>query len=151
MTDITIRKATMDDVDSLVAFNQAMALETEGKKLDQDTLRNGVSGLIAKPEYGYYLVAEQGSRIVAGLLVTYEWSDWRNGLFWWIQSVYVLPDCRRQGLYKALYLEVKRLAEDKPEVCGFRLYVEKENEVAQQTYQNLGMRECDYYMYENKD
>ncbi|MBC3764420.1 GNAT family N-acetyltransferase [Neptunicella marina] len=146
----TIRRATPDDINALVNFNQAMAHETEGKVLDKDTLTQGVARLINQPEYGFYLVAETDGEIAAGLMVTYEWSDWRNGLFWWIQSVYVMPDFRRQGLYTALYNEVKALAEKQTGVCGFRLYVEKENIAAQKTYQALGMQECEYFMYQNK-
>ncbi len=150
MSEILIRKATLDDVQKLVEFNQAMAQETEGKSLDRETLTAGVETLIKRPEYGFYMVAEQNNTIAAGLLITYEWSDWRNKLFWWIQSVYVTPQFRRQGLYSALYRQVQEMAESAGNVCGFRLYVEKENINAQQTYQALGMSECEYFMYQNK-
>jgi ribosomal protein S18 acetylase RimI-like enzyme len=94
------------------------------------------------------LVAEEDNIIQASLMVTTEWSDWRNGLFWWIQSVYVQPEFRRMGLYSKLYQKVKSLADDESNVCGFRLYVEHENVTAQNTYHALGMEETDYKMFE---
>jgi len=144
-----IRRASADDVSSLVAFNQAMALETEGKALDSATLTAGVGAVLQSTDRGFYLVAEQDSEVIASLMVTYEWSDWRNANFWWVQSVYVLPNHRRRGLYSALYAEVKRLAEVTKGVCGYRLYVERDNKVAQQTYESLGMEPTDYFMYES--
>lgn len=149
--ELKIRLATIDDAGTLVQFNQAMASETEGKELTDAVLRPGVEGLFARPEYGFYLIAEpaDGSGDPAGsLMVTYEWSDWRNGLFWWIQSVYVTPDWRRRGVYTALYDYVKELASAE-NICGFRLYVEKDNVAAQQTYKRLGMAETHYLMFES--
>lgn len=150
--DLDIRRATVADVDVLVRFNQAMARETEGKELADGILRPGVEGLFARPEYGFYLIAEPKTNEPTGpagsLMITYEWSDWRNGLFWWIQSVYVAPEWRRRGVYAALYDHVKTLATAE-NVCGFRLYVEKENVVAQETYQRLGMSETHYLMFES--
>lgn len=128
-----------------------MAQETEGKMLDSDTLTQGVKGLLIHPEYGFYLVAERDGDILGSLAVTFEWSDWRNALFWWIQSVYVSPSARRQGIYASLYSRVQRMAKEKGNVCGFRLYVEKDNQVAQQTYEKLGMQECQYFMYQSKN
>ncbi len=145
-----IRLATADDVTALVAFNQAMALETESKELDMDVLHNGVQAVLADRGKGFYVVAAEGDRIVAGLLVTFEWSDWRNGWFWWIQSVYVVPEERGKGIYGGLYEHVKRLALEQGNVCGFRLYVEKENERAQKVYEKLGMEETYYLMYEEE-
>ncbi|MDF2177162.1 GNAT family N-acetyltransferase [Aliiglaciecola sp. CAU 1673] len=150
MTTYSIRAAVPSDQQALTQFNQAMALETEGKRLDENVLGNGVAGLLNQPQYGFYLVAEREGQLVGSLMVTYEWSDWRNSLFWWIQSVYVRPDCRRQGIYSALYEKVKEMATEQGNVCGFRLYVEKENLPAQATYQKLGMEECQYYMYQSK-
>lgn len=145
---ITIRVAKHSDVTSLVKFNQLMAWETEQKKLDDDTLFKGVSALIADDSKGFYLVAEQDHQVVGSLMVTTEWSDWRNGVFWWVQSVYISVDFRRQGIYAQLYAQVKALAKQKENVCGFRLYVEKENLVAQKTYESLGMSPTHYLMYE---
>ena len=143
-----IRRATLKDAPALSQFNQNMALETEGIKLTPAVIDAGVKTMIENPQMGFYLVAEDEGEIAAALMTTTEWSDWRNGLFWWIQSVYVLPDYRRQGLYRKLYDEVRTLAENEPGVCGFRLYVEHDNVVAQQTYQALGMEETSYKLYE---
>jgi ribosomal protein S18 acetylase RimI-like enzyme len=145
---INIRVAKHSDVISLVKFNQLMAWETEQKKLNEDILSKGVSALISDDNKGFYLVAEQNSVVVGSLMVTTEWSDWRNGVFWWVQSVYISPDYRRKGIYAQLYREVKMLAERQTGVCGFRLYVEKENLIAQKTYESLGMHPTHYLMYE---
>jgi ribosomal protein S18 acetylase RimI-like enzyme len=145
-----IRIANAEDIEPLVQFNQAMALETESKRLDETILRAGVSAVFADDDKGFYVVAEDGGAIVAGLLVTKEWSDWRNGWFWWIQSVYVLPDYRGAGIYGVMYEFVKTMAAQARDVCGFRLYVEKENERAQRVYQKLGMEKTYYLMYEEE-
>ena len=145
---VAIRKATTADAAAISGFNQAMALETEGKSLFPDLVDTGVRRLLEQPALGFYVVAEHGSEIVACLLVTQEWSDWRNGLFWWIQSVFVQQGWRRQGVYSSLYEHVQELAAADPQVCGFRLYVEKDNVVAQQAYAALGMAATDYLIYE---
>lgn len=143
-----IRRATIDDAIALSQFNQNSAFETEGMELIPEVADAGVKAMFENPQMGFYLVAESDGVIAAALMTTTEWSDWRNGLFWWIQSVYVLPEFRRQGLYKKLYEEVKSLAENDTSVCGFRLYVEHENLTAQKTYQALGMDETHYKLYE---
>ncbi len=148
---VDIRKATRQDLQHLVNFNQAMAWETEQKNLDEAVLAAGVGAVLENPEHGFYLVAEQDGVIAAGLMVTYEWSDWRNGQFWWVQSVYVLPDFRRHGLYSALYDKVKQLASEQGDVPGIRLYVEKDNQAAQSTYIKNGMQESHYLMFETPD
>jgi ribosomal protein S18 acetylase RimI-like enzyme len=145
---MNIREAQARDVASLVEFNQAMALETEGKKLESEILRSGVEAVFHDSKKGFYVVAETGGEIVGGLMVTYEWSDWRNSWFWWIQSVYILPEHRERGIYRLLYEFVKMKAEKAKDVCGFRLYVEKENERAQKVYEKLGMKSSHYLMYE---
>ena len=145
-----IRTATPEDVDALVEFNQAMALETEGKRLDTDVLRAGVSSVFADEKKGFYVVVEHEGVVAAGLMVTTEWSDWRNGWFWWIQSVYVRPEHRGGGLYGRMYDFVKDRAAEAGNVCGFRLYVEKENEKAQRVYEKLGMERTYYLMYEEE-
>ena len=145
---IAFRRAQPEDAQVLVDFNQAMAYETETKELAPEVVRPGVDGLFAQPEFGFYVIAESGGTPVGSLMITYEWSDWRNGLFWWIQSVYVAPDWRRRGVYRGLYEYVKELAAAEG-VCGFRLYVEKQNHAAQRTYQNLGMTETQYLMFES--
>lgn len=144
-----IRTATKADAGAMVGFNQAMAMETEGKQLRDDVLSKGVAAVFDDPQKGFYVVAaDDDGRIVGGLLVTFEWSDWRNGWFWWIQSVYILPEFRGRSLYSKLYEFVKKRATDDANVCGFRLYVEKENEHAQAVYKKLGMEETYYLMFE---
>ncbi|MCC2615202.1 GNAT family N-acetyltransferase [Aestuariibacter halophilus] len=143
-----IRKAVSADLNALVQFNQAMALETENKQLDNACLTAGVRAVLDSQDKGFYLVAEVAGEIVGSLMVTFEWSDWRNGTFWWVQSVYIVPEHRRKGIYSALYREVQTLSEDQPNVCGYRLYVEKDNLTAQRTYQALGMEETHYLMFE---
>ncbi len=146
--EILIRLARPEDAPAMVEFNQAMALETEGKTLDSQTLTSGVRSVFDDQEKGFYAVAEADGRIVGGLMITFEWSDWRNGWFWWIQSVYILPDFRGRRIYSLLYAFVKKEAEKQGDVCGFRLYVEKENEQAQKVYEKLGMQKTYYFMYE---
>jgi GNAT superfamily N-acetyltransferase len=143
-----IRLATPQDAQVLTQFNVAMALETEGKELLPEVIGAGVRALLAAPAAGFYVLAEQADRIVGGLMITKEWSDWRNGNFWWIQSVYVRPESRRRGVYKALYRHVQDLAAGDPAVCGFRLYVERENSAAQSVYAALGMKSTRYLVFE---
>ncbi|MDH5353565.1 MAG: GNAT family N-acetyltransferase [Gammaproteobacteria bacterium] len=145
---MTIRLATIEDAQSLSEFNQKMAFETEAITLIPEVIDAGVRAMISNPQMGFYLVAEDDNEIQASLMVTTEWSDWRNGMFWWIQSVYVKPDFRRKGLYRQLYQQVKSLAEAETGVCGFRLYVEHDNKIAQDTYHSLGMQETAYKLFE---
>jgi GNAT superfamily N-acetyltransferase len=144
---LQIRAAEPADLASLVQWNAAMAWETEQKRLDPAILARGVAGVFEQPQRGFYLVAERDGTAVASLLVTREWSDWRNGDFWWIQSVYVIPAARRSGVFRALHADVAQRARDAGAV-GLRLYVETENERAQATYAQLGMQRCPYWMYE---
>lgn len=125
-----------------------MARETEDLELDPDTVTAGVRALFEHPERGFYVVADAGARLAGSLMITTEWSDWRNGLFWWIQSVYVRPEHRRRGVYRALYRFVRELAGKRTAVCGFRLYVEQDNNRAQETYRSLGMNRTRYLVYE---
>lgn len=143
-----IRLAGLDDVPALVAANIAMALETEGKALDPARVELGVRGLLERPEAGFYLVAADGQASAGSLMVTPEWTDWRNGWFWWIQSVYVAPRWRGQGVYRALHEDVERRAREHGRVVGLRLYVERENEGARRIYERLGMAETAYRLYE---
>jgi len=145
---MNIRLAQKNDAPALVEFNQAMALETEGKRLDSEILTGGVEAVFEDSKKGFYVVAENENEIIGGLMVTFEWSDWRGHWFWWIQSVYILPDARGRGIYRLLYEFVKRKAEESSNVCGFRLYVEKENGRAQKVYEKLGMEQSHYLMYE---
>ncbi|MBM3727329.1 MAG: GNAT family N-acetyltransferase [Acidobacteria bacterium] len=145
-----VRPATGADAVWIVEFNQAMAWETEHKRLDAAVLSRGVERLIEQPAMGFYLVAELEGTIAGCLLVTTEWTDWRDGVFWWIQSVYVAPAFRRRGVYRALYAHVKSMAAANPEIRGLRLYVERDNHSAQQTYRRLGMAETAYRIFEEE-
>ena len=143
-----IRQALSQDATELAEFNINMARETEGIELIPEVISSGVETMIANPDWGFYLVVELDNGIQASLMITTEWSDWRNGMFWWIQSVYVRPQYRRQGLYRELYERVKELAEQEKAICGFRLYVERDNKNAQNSYRALGMEETDYKIFE---
>lgn len=145
---VRVRPATPADLDVLVRFSAAMAQETEGRALDPDRLRKGVRAVLESGERGRYLVAEAGGTVVGQLLITCEWSDWRNGMFWWIQSVYVTPSARRRGVYQTLHEHVVREARERGDVCGVRLYVEKDNAIAQAAYAGLGMTVTAYRLYE---
>ncbi len=145
---MNIRLAENADAAAMVDFNQAMALETEGKTLDAQILQSGVEAVVHDENKGFYVVAEDGGKIVGGLMITFEWSDWRDGWFWWIQSVYIIPEFRGRGIYRLLYDFVKQTAREREDVCGFRLYVEKENVSAQKVYEKLGMQASHYLMYE---
>jgi len=150
-TELQIRPALPADLETVVAFNQRMAQETEGRALPIDVLRPGVQAVLDVPARGFYLLAERAGDVVGQLMVTYEWSDWRNATFFWIQSVYIVPDARRTGVYRGLYESVVARAETEGNVCGVRLYVERDNDVAKQTYEALGMRHAVYDMFETPD
>lgn len=145
---IKIRKAELRDCETLARFNSLMAKETEGKDLEWETALRGAKAIIKDEHKGFYLVAETDNKIVAQLLVTPEWSDWRNMFFWWIQSVYVSRDYRRQGIFSTLFRHLEDRAYSKKHVAGLRLYVEKNNQNAMSTYEELGMYNPGYQMYE---
>ncbi len=145
---LIVRPATGADTDIIARFNRAMAAETEGLELDPDRVRAGVAAVLSDAGKGFYLIAEEEGRAVGQLMVTFEWSDWRNGNFWWIQSVYVEPAHRRQGVFRRLYAETLERARSQSGVCGLRLYVEENNRRAQQAYESLGMRLTPYRLYE---
>jgi GNAT superfamily N-acetyltransferase len=146
--EIVIRRADVKDTDSLVEFNLAMAQETEGKDLPPRVVTAGVRSLLASSDKGFYLVAECRGQAVGALMVTSEWSDWRDGYFLWLQSVYVRPAWRRRGVFRRLFENLTSLAEERADVCGLRLYVEQSNTVAQSTYAALGMAACNYRVFE---
>lgn len=143
-----IRPAAASDAAIIADFNRRLAQETEGRQLDPAVVMKGVTGLLGFPDRGIYYVAEIDGQVIGQTLITYEWSDWRNGNFWWIQSVYVAADFRKQGIFRALYQHVKTAAEARSDVCGLRLYVEAENEHAQRAYERLGMKRTPYRLYE---
>jgi GNAT superfamily N-acetyltransferase len=145
---LTIRPAVAADADFLADGNAAMALETEHKRLDPAVVAAGVRTALSDATRGLYFIAEHDGRRVGQLMCTYEWSDWRNGTFWWIQSVYVLPEARRSGVFRALFRHVEQLAAEDPRVCGIRLYVERENKRAQATYRHCGLDDAGYVVME---
>ena len=147
--EVLIRFGKHDDAPVLAQFNVAMAWETEEKQLTLSTVAQGVEAVLEQPEHGFYVVAEQNSEVIGSLLVTYEWSDWRCARFWWIQSVYVKPESRAQGVFRRLYAFLEAEAARTPGVCGFRLYVEQSNHTAQQTYARMNMEKTGYDMYES--
>lgn len=146
--EIRIRDASASDIDRIAEFQQALALESEGKRLDDRLLLPGIRRVFQEPARGFYLVAENEDTVVGSLLITYEWSDWRNANFWWIQSVYVDSQWRRRGVYRALHAYVHDIATSREDICGIRLYVERNNTVAQKTYNSLGMSHSQYHLYE---
>ena len=150
---IEVRGACEADIESLVEFNQRMAAETEGKELDSGTLRAGVEAVFfesmaGEARKGRYLVAVINGRVVAALMHTWEWSDWRNGFVWWLQSVYVEPEFRRRGVFRRLYETLRDEARQDGGVVGLRLYVEEHNRIAQATYRGLGMERSGYVVME---
>jgi ribosomal protein S18 acetylase RimI-like enzyme len=148
MSEVRYREATPKDSDPIIEFQIAMARETEEMSLDRGTVTRGVAAVFAEPSLGRYFVAGSGEEVVASLMITYEWSDWRNGIVWWIQSVYVTPQFRRRGIYAGLYRHVKQIVEADPAIRGLRLYVDKRNTTAQQVYSNLGMDGEHYRVFE---
>ncbi len=149
---IHIRPACQDDVETIVTFNAAIALETENRRLDLATLRKGTLAFLGSPGYGFYIIAElpedKSYKPVGQLMITYEWSDWRNGVFWWIQSVYVLSNRRGLGVFRAMHDHILTKSREDPRVCGLRLYVERENRTAQTVYQRVGLTPSVYAVYE---
>lgn len=146
--DISIRQATVEDLDVVVLFNQAMALETEGKTLSPETVTTGVLRALEDPERSRYFLAVSDGRVVGQIMFTLEWSDWRDGWFWWLQSVYVQPEARGHRVFSRLYRHIQTLARSQPDVCGLRLYVESDNEQAQAVYRSLGMNMTGYRVME---
>src|SRR5207237_6684464 len=142
------RDAIRADAATIVDFQLAMARETEEVALDRDVVMRGVTAVFDDRSRGRYFVAEKEGGVVASLLITPEWSDWRNGVVWWIQSVYVRPDMRKQRVYAGLYDHVRRLAERTDSVKGIRLYVDRRNTDAQEVYRRLGMNGDHYLVFE---
>lgn len=142
-----ISTGTYNDIEAITGFQIAMALESEGTVLDSEKVRNGVTAVMKDESKGTYIVARIEGRPVASLMITREWSDWNNGWYWWIQSVYVMPEYRGQGIFRAMYTKVIEMAKEQ-KIAQVRLYVDRHNTNAQKVYQKLGMEECHYLMYE---
>jgi ribosomal protein S18 acetylase RimI-like enzyme len=148
MTEVRYREGLPSDAAAIVDFQIAMARETEDFALDRKTCTRGVEAVFSDRSLGRYFVAEIDSNLIASLMITMEWSDWRNGVVWWIQSVYVRPEYRRRGVYAGLYDHVKRIAEANDMVKGIRLYVDKRNAAAQEVYRRMGMNGEHYQVFE---
>ncbi len=147
-SDILVRKGVPADAEIIAQFNVNMASETENTVLNKETVTQGALGLMQNPQFGFYLVAESAGTVIGSLMITFEWTDWRDGLFWWIQSVYIDPHWRRKGVFSSLYEKAEELAKNETNVRGLRLYVDHENQIAQSTYQALGMKKTNYQFYE---
>ena len=145
--DLTITQGKASDIDAIVRFQADMAMESEGTMLDMDRLTLGVSSAINDEQKGIYLVARANDTPIGSLMLTREWSDWNNQWYWWIQSVYVIPEYRKKGVYKAMYATLKDMAQENG-VSHIRLYADRTNLSVQQVYQRLGMRESHYLMFE---
>lgn len=146
--EVDIRPARPEDAAVLAEYQIRMARETEEMELDRSTVEKGVAAVLTDPDKGEYWLAEEGGRVLACLLVTFEWSDWRNGTVLWVQSVYVLPEARGRGLYRRLYEHLKARVEAAPDLRGIRLYVDKRNAAAQRVYERLGMTREHYELFE---
>ncbi len=149
---IKLRPATPADLDTLVRFSSAMAQETEARGLNRQRLRQGLETILRRRTHGFFRVAVAGparnDQVVGQMMITYEWSDWRNGTFWWIQSVYVAPPWRRRGVYRAMHEAIRKEARATRGVCGLRLYVEGSNRTAQRAYSSVGMIRSPYQVFE---
>jgi predicted GNAT family acetyltransferase len=145
---IEIRQAVSSDVETIADYNIALCRETEGRDLDPATVTNGVRRFVTESKKGKYFVAEIDGQVVGQAAHTFEWSDWRNGEIWWIQSVYVHPDFRGKGVFRALFTHMKELGEAAVDCCGIRLYMERENETARESYRRLGFSETGYVVFE---
>lgn len=143
-----LRAAIAADAPVITEFNALLALETESRSLDLDRLRAGVDALFSDPSKGTYWLAQCEGQVVGQLMITTEWSDWRNGFFWWIQSVYVHRDFRGRGVFRALHEFVRREALARPDVCGVRLYAARDNQRARETYLRLGFIHTEYEIFE---
>jgi GNAT superfamily N-acetyltransferase len=146
--EILIRMAELDDIPTIISNNLEMAMETEARALDHAVAAKGTQRLIDDPSKGFYILAEVSGQVVGQCMITFEWSDWRNGNFWWLQSVYVVPKFRGQGIFSSIYQHMLAEAKGRDDVVGLRLYVEKENRSAREVYGHLGIKKSHYEMYE---
>ena len=145
---VNLRTADVHDIDNIAQFNSDMALETEGINLNQKDLRLGVAAVISDSNLGFYMISEHDGIMIGQILITKEWSDWRNGSFWWIQSVFVETKYRRMGVYTEMYNMILEMAKNARNVCGLRVYVDRNNVLAMQVYSQLGMVHSHYDLYE---
>ncbi len=145
---IIIRKAKKQDTSAIIGFQLEMAKETENLTLDIPVLENGVKNVFNNPQYGSYYVATDNKEIIASLMITFEWSDWRNAQIWWIQSVYIMPEYRSRGVFRKMYNYIQKLADEDKNVKGIRLYVDKKNAHAQKVYKKIGMNGEHYKLFE---
>ena len=143
-----IRRGRLDDLDTIAQYNIDLAKESEDLVLDETTAREGTLQALRDENKGLYFVAEEGGQIVGQLMLTKEWSDWRNGWIWWIQSVYVKPEFRKKGVFRALYEYVKEIAKNSEDVVGLRLYAYKDNKRAHKVYESLGMKGGENIVFE---
>lgn len=148
--DLVIRQANLADAAVIAEFNLRLAQETEDLHLNDKSVSKGVAAILGDPSKGLYFVAESGQEIVGQVMITYEWSDWRNGNLWWLQSVYVRKDFRRKGIFRALFTYLQELARKRGDVCGIRLYMHSENHRARNSYQELGMKPTKYVVLETE-
>jgi GNAT superfamily N-acetyltransferase len=146
---ITVRDATAADLEAIVGYNQRLAGETEGKTLDTAVISAGVRRGFANPQLCRYFVAEVDGRMAGTTMLTYELTDWRDGVIWWLQSVFIEPEHRRHGVFRAIYRHIEDLARAHPEVRGLRLYVHRDNARAMKTYESMGMEKAGYELYEH--
>ncbi len=145
MSKVSVRKASVEDLDTIMSFNVALARESEGLELDQAILRQGVQSLLLDSSKGQYFLAESEGQLVGQMMYTSEWSDWRNGNWMWIQSVYINPSFRKQGLFRILLATLQDIADRSPDVVGLRLYVDKDNQSAMRCYERC---DFDYASYQ---
>lgn len=145
---LTVRKGKRSDAEHITDFQVRMAKETEQIDLDRDIVNKGVNAVFNSPAKGIYFVAESGKKIIASLLITFEWSDWHNGNVYWIHSVYVLPEFRKKGVFKTMYLHLKNIAQKEKNIRGLRLYVDKTNTNARKVYETMGMDSNHYLLFE---
>jgi ribosomal protein S18 acetylase RimI-like enzyme len=142
------RKAKSEELNSILDFQLALARETENIELEHSTVKKGITAVFKDPVRGSYFVAIEKGKVIGSLLTTYEWSDWRNGMILWIQSVYVIPKFRRKGVYSSLYLHIKKMVQKDTKLKGIRLYTDKSNIVASKAYEKLGMNSDHYITFE---
>ena len=148
--DIKIREASASDIPALAENNKALAEETENIQLNSEILLSGVCNALERKDC-HYFVAELNGKVVGQTMITYEWSDWRNGVMWWIQSVYVIPEHRKKGVFRSLFKHIEHLAKNQSDVKALRLYVMGNNLSGKNTYKTLGMQDSGYIVYEKEN